>query len=134
MFQVASILSTGSNGNSFAKTVIFLRISGFLNAQAVANSHGIGARQQGHHYLMPVISPEYLSGDLHEMESEGLIEIDKREIRIFDVQRLTHAHWDRSRIRALKLIQIAGQRNPGAGAPVTAWKPWFSQGNMIHLK
>lgn len=54
-----------------------------LNVQAVANSHGICARQQGHHYLTPVTSPEYLSGDLHEMGSEGLIEIDKHAIRIF---------------------------------------------------
>ena len=105
-----------------------------LNVQAVANSHCIGARQQGHHYLTPVTSPEYFSGDSHEMESKGLIEIDKREIRIFDVQRLTHARWDRSRIRALKLIQIAGQRTQGAGTFVTAWKPWFSQGHMIHIK
>lgn len=96
MLQVASILSTGPNENSFTKTVIFLRIPGILNAQAGADSHGICARLQVHRCLTPVTSPEYLSGDLHEMESEGLIEIDKREIRIFDVQRFTHAHKDRS--------------------------------------
>lgn len=34
------------------------------------------------------LTPEYFSRVLHELESEGLIEIDKREIRILDVQRL----------------------------------------------
>lgn len=34
------------------------------------------------------LTPEYFSRVLHELEAEGLIEIDKREIRILDVQRL----------------------------------------------
>lgn len=34
------------------------------------------------------LTPEYFSRVLHELESEGLIEIDKREIRILDVKRL----------------------------------------------
>lgn len=34
------------------------------------------------------LTPEYFSRVLHELESEGLIEIDKREVRILDVQRL----------------------------------------------
>lgn len=34
------------------------------------------------------LTPEYFSRVLHELESHGLIEIDKREIRILDVQRL----------------------------------------------
>lgn len=34
------------------------------------------------------LTPEYFSKVLHELESEGLIEIDKRDIRIIDVQRL----------------------------------------------
>jgi CRP-like cAMP-binding protein len=35
------------------------------------------------------LTPEYFSKVLHELESEGLIEIDKRDIRIIDVQRLS---------------------------------------------
>lgn len=34
------------------------------------------------------MTPEYFSKVLHELESKGLIEIDKREIRLLDVQRL----------------------------------------------
>lgn len=34
------------------------------------------------------LTPEYFSRVLHELESHGLIEIDKREIRILDVRRL----------------------------------------------
>jgi len=34
------------------------------------------------------LTPEYFSRVLHELEAESLIEIDKREIRILDVQRL----------------------------------------------
>jgi CRP-like cAMP-binding protein len=34
------------------------------------------------------LTPEYFSRVLHELEAEKLIEIDKREIRILDVQRL----------------------------------------------
>jgi len=34
------------------------------------------------------LTPEYFSRVLHELETEHLIEIDKREIRILDVQRL----------------------------------------------
>ena len=34
------------------------------------------------------LSPEYFSRVLHELEDDGLIEIDKREIRILDVVRL----------------------------------------------
>jgi CRP-like cAMP-binding protein len=34
------------------------------------------------------LTPEYFSRVLHELEAEGLIEIDKREIRILDVHRL----------------------------------------------
>ena len=34
------------------------------------------------------ITPEYFSRVLHELESAGLIEIDKRDIRILDVHRL----------------------------------------------
>jgi CRP-like cAMP-binding protein len=34
------------------------------------------------------LTPEYFSRVLHELEAEQLIEIDKREIRIFDVNRL----------------------------------------------
>lgn len=36
------------------------------------------------------LTPEYFSRVLHELEGEGLIEIDKREIRILDVQRLAN--------------------------------------------
>jgi CRP-like cAMP-binding protein len=35
------------------------------------------------------LTPEYFSRVLHELEGEGLIEIDKRDIRILDVQRLS---------------------------------------------
>ena len=35
------------------------------------------------------LTPEYFSRVLHELEAEGLIEIDKRDIRILDAQRLT---------------------------------------------
>ena len=83
MLKVASILSAGPSGNRFKKIITCPSMPCILNVQAVANSHGICARQQGHHYLTPVTSPEYLSGDLHEMGSEGLIEIDKHAIRIF---------------------------------------------------
>ena len=34
------------------------------------------------------LTPEYFSKVLHELEAEGLIEIDKRDIRIIDVPRL----------------------------------------------
>jgi CRP-like cAMP-binding protein len=34
------------------------------------------------------LTPEYFSKVLHELESEGLIEIEKRDIRIIDMQRL----------------------------------------------
>jgi CRP-like cAMP-binding protein len=34
------------------------------------------------------LTPEYFSRVLHELEAEGLIEIDKRDIRIVDAQRL----------------------------------------------
>ena len=34
------------------------------------------------------LTPEYFSRVLHELEAQGLIQIDKREIRILDVQRL----------------------------------------------
>jgi CRP-like cAMP-binding protein len=34
------------------------------------------------------LTPEYFSRVLHQLESEGLIEIDKREVRILDVRRL----------------------------------------------
>ncbi|MDO9197351.1 Crp/Fnr family transcriptional regulator [Rhodoferax sp.] len=34
------------------------------------------------------LTPEYFSRVLHELEAENLIQIDKREIRILDVQRL----------------------------------------------
>lgn len=34
------------------------------------------------------LTPEYFSRVLHELQTEGLIEIDKREVRILDVQRL----------------------------------------------
>lgn len=36
------------------------------------------------------LTPEYFSRVLHELETEGLIEIDKREIRILDVPRLAN--------------------------------------------
>jgi CRP/FNR family transcriptional regulator, dissimilatory nitrate respiration regulator len=35
------------------------------------------------------LTPEYFSRVLHELEGAGLIEVDKRDIRIVDVQRLT---------------------------------------------
>jgi CRP-like cAMP-binding protein len=35
------------------------------------------------------LTPEYFSRVLHELEGAGLIEIDKRDIRILDAQRLT---------------------------------------------
>ena len=34
------------------------------------------------------LTPEYFSRVLHELESAGLIEIDKRDIRIVDSKRL----------------------------------------------
>jgi len=34
------------------------------------------------------LTPEYFSRVLHELETQGLIAIDKRDIRVFDVQRL----------------------------------------------
>lgn len=34
------------------------------------------------------LTPEYFSRVLHELEAQGLLQIDKREIRILDVQRL----------------------------------------------
>jgi len=34
------------------------------------------------------LTPEYFSHVLHELEARGLIEIDKRDIRIFDVKQL----------------------------------------------
>ena len=36
------------------------------------------------------LTPEYFSRVLHELEADGLIAIDKREIRILDVVRLTN--------------------------------------------
>lgn len=36
------------------------------------------------------LTPEYFSKVLHELEAEKLIEIDKRDIRIIDAQRLAH--------------------------------------------
>jgi len=36
------------------------------------------------------LTPEYFSRVLHELEADGLIAIDKREIRILDVARLTN--------------------------------------------
>lgn len=36
------------------------------------------------------LTPEYFSRVLHELEAEGLIEIDKREIRILDAPRLAN--------------------------------------------
>lgn len=36
------------------------------------------------------LTPEYFSKVLHELEAEGLIAIDKRDISIIDVQRLAH--------------------------------------------
>lgn len=36
------------------------------------------------------LTPEYFSRVLHELEAENLIEIDKREVRILDVQRLAN--------------------------------------------
>ncbi|MDD2808288.1 Crp/Fnr family transcriptional regulator [Rhodoferax sp.] len=36
------------------------------------------------------LTPEYFSRVLHELEAEGLIAIDKRDVRILDVQRLAH--------------------------------------------
>lgn len=36
------------------------------------------------------LTPEYFSRVLHELEEEGLIDIDKRKIRILDVQRLAN--------------------------------------------
>ncbi len=38
------------------------------------------------------LTPEYFSRVLHELETEGLIEIDKRDIRILDAQRLAQYH------------------------------------------
>ncbi len=35
------------------------------------------------------LTPEYFSRVLHELEAAGLIEIDKRDIRILDVKRLS---------------------------------------------
>jgi CRP/FNR family transcriptional regulator, dissimilatory nitrate respiration regulator len=34
------------------------------------------------------LTPEYFSRVLHELEADGLIEIQRREIRILDAQRL----------------------------------------------
>jgi len=34
------------------------------------------------------LTPEYFSRVLHELESAGLIKVDKRDIRILDVKRL----------------------------------------------
>lgn len=39
------------------------------------------------------MTPEYFSKVLHELESKGLIEVDKREIRLLDVQRLLRYPW-----------------------------------------
>lgn len=39
------------------------------------------------------LTPEYFSRVLHELEAEKLIEIDKREVRILDVQRLASYGW-----------------------------------------
>lgn len=36
------------------------------------------------------LTPEYFSRVLHELETQGLIQIDKREIRILDVHRLAN--------------------------------------------
>jgi len=36
------------------------------------------------------LTPEYFSRVLHELEAEGLIAIDKRDVRILDVQRLAN--------------------------------------------
>jgi CRP-like cAMP-binding protein len=35
------------------------------------------------------LTPEYFSRVLHELEAEGLIEIDKRDVRILDLPRLS---------------------------------------------
>ena len=36
------------------------------------------------------LTPEYFSRVLHELEAEGLIEVDRRDIRILEPQRLAH--------------------------------------------
>jgi CRP-like cAMP-binding protein len=36
------------------------------------------------------LTPEYFSRALHELEAQGLIEIDKRVIRVVDVKRLAN--------------------------------------------
>ncbi|MGQ0709834.1 MAG: Crp/Fnr family transcriptional regulator [Rhodoferax sp.] len=36
------------------------------------------------------LTPEYFSRVLHELESEGLIQIDKRDVRILDIERLSN--------------------------------------------
>ena len=38
------------------------------------------------------LTPEYFSRVLHELEAHGLIEIDRRDIRILDAQRLSAYH------------------------------------------
>ncbi len=35
------------------------------------------------------LTPEYFSRVLHELQDAGLVEVDKRDIRIVDVKRLT---------------------------------------------
>jgi len=39
------------------------------------------------------LTPEYFSRVLHELESRGLIAIDKRDIRILDAKRLAEVHF-----------------------------------------
>lgn len=40
------------------------------------------------------LTPEYFSRVLHELESRGLIEIDRREIRIHDARKLSSCHLE----------------------------------------
>lgn len=45
--------------------------------------------QQSHDCVRLSLTPEYFSRVLHELEGHGLIEIDRRDIRIPNLQRLT---------------------------------------------
>ena len=68
-------------GNTFAEALMFTgRRGSALTVSLPVSKATIASRLS--------LTPEYFSRVLHELESAGLIEIDKRDIRILDSKRL----------------------------------------------
>ena len=74
------------------------RVIGYLLRELPENAHGNAHKEGAANVVLPVskatiasrlsMTPEYFSRVLHELEKEGLITIDKRDISIPDPQRL----------------------------------------------